>query len=411
VRILNLTKDATPLAVIAIGFVDIPGNGMFQNFNFDKALPFPYVEIGLSEGNSLIPIAVNGTYNVTLNDDGINAWRDFFESGAMIVFQVLVIGSNLALLIIIIYVFINISLISKQWIHIVGIVLEFLGAISRVFFYIDPSGAYRVIPTSISGPFFYACFPFSLMNCLLMSLYFQETLRSKQLKVYYFITRTQWLFYTVVGILLVLIILIPVTRSLTVFDTIRTIVIIGYIVVSVAIAVLYTITAIQLFETIRGTMKDRIKKSKRTLLATRFIVTASCLVAMILIMILSRFLRTPATVGIAGSLLICAITAVGILNGISLIILNAKKPKTVETAKTKKKDTKTSSGNTQKNTENEDDEDKDEKTSSQELEEKGDGNSEDDDKKKEDDDDEDKDDKTSSHELDKDDDDDDKDDS
>jgi hypothetical protein len=366
VRILNLTKGATPLAVISIGVVELPGNGMFQNLDFKNALPYPWVEMGLTDGNSLIPIAVNGSYNITVNDDGVNVWRDFFESGAMIVFQVLVIGSNLALLIIIVYVFINISQISKQWIHIVGISLEFLGCLARVFFYIDPSGAYRVLPTSISAPFFYACFPFTLMNCLLMSLYFQETLRAKQLKVYYFITRTQWLFYTVVGILLVLIILIPATRFLTAFDVIRTIVIIGYITVSVCVVVLYTVTAIQLFETLRGNLKGRIKKSKRRLLAIRFILTASCLVAMIFIMIFSRFLRTPATVGIAGSILICAITSVGIVNGISLVILNSKKGKTTgETAKTKDKDTKTSTtgGHTRK-----DDDDDDKEKSSHELE-------------------------------------------
>jgi len=332
----------------------------------------------------LIPIAVNGSYNITVNDDGINVWRDFFESGAMIIFQVLVIGSNLALLIIIFYVLMNISFISKQWIHIVGIFLELLGALARVFFYIDPSGAYRVIPTSYSSPFFYACFPFSLMNCLLMSLYFQETLRSKQLKIYYFITRTQWLFYTVVGILLVLIILIPVTRSLTAFDIIRNVVIIGYIVVSVAIALLYVITGVQLYQKVTSAFNDRIKKSKKRFLAIRFIVTASCLIMMIVIMLVSRFLRTPATVGVAGSLLICAITAVGIINGVSLLAINSKKPKTAT------KQTRTATGTQKGETRKDDD-----SSSSKELKDKKDDDDDDgdnDDGDKDDDDDDDDDD-------------------
>jgi len=217
-----------------------------------------------------------------------------------------------------------------------------------------------------------------------MSLYFQETLRSKQLKIYYFITRTQWLFYTVVGILLVLIILIPVTRSLTIFDNIRTVVIIGYIVVSVAVAVLYVITGVQLYQKVTSTLNDRIKKSKKRFLAIRFIVTASCLVMMIIIMIVSRFLRTPATVGIAGSLLICAITAVGIINGVSLLAINSKKPKTAT------KQTRTATGTQKGETRKDDD-----SSSSKELKDKKDDDDDDgdnDDGDKDDDDDDDDDD-------------------
>jgi len=296
-------------------------------------------------------------YNVTMDSTGSNDWKTFYDNGVFYVFQVIIIGSNTALLTLLAYAILNVANISKQWIHYVGIGLEVIGALGRVIFFIDPSGCYRLIPTQISSAIFYTCFPFTLMNCLLLALYFQEIIKGKDVKVSYFIKRTQWLFYLICGILLVLIIIIPITRTFVIFDTIRIVVILGFALISALVGVLYVVTAIQLFITLQK-MKNNLKKSQKQLLATRFIVTGIVLAFMIFTMVFSRLARTPPVVELMGSMVVAAITVVGLICAVGLVALSTTKDKKKET-KTKATQTGTKGRSTRGDTVKGNDDDSD----------------------------------------------------
>jgi len=347
VRIKNYTSGISIIGVISIGPEVIPGYGMYQVYYF-KDLGFPYVEVSSLE-TSIINYAISG-YNVTVDDLGENQWKAFYDNGIFYVFQVIIIAGNTVLLSLLAYSVILVSRVSKQYIQIAGIVLESIGALARVIFYIDPSGCYRLIPTEISGSVFYACFPFTLANCLLNSLYFQETLSGKDIVLTYFIKKTRWLFYLVLGILFVLILVIPITRTFVFFSQVRLIVVIGFIIISTAIAVLYIVTAVQLFQTLNK-LDQGMKESRKRLLAVRFIITAIVLIFMIITMIISRITRTPAIIEVMGSLVVALITAVGLLCAITLVSLTAFKPKPTETKATK---TQTQAGDTKRKSDEED---------------------------------------------------------
>jgi len=101
-------------------------------------------------------------------------------------------------------------------------------------------------------------FPFGLMNCLLISLYFHETLHLASIKINMFITsKTKWIFYILCGIMLALLIFAAVSRVTVIFESVRVIVVIIYAVIGLGIAIFHTITAKELLENVKNIINKK----------------------------------------------------------------------------------------------------------------------------------------------------------
>jgi len=257
---------------------------------------------------------------------------------------------NFAILVIVAYLGLIISKLQKNPIHLLNIISEFLGALARIIYFIDPMGCYRVIPTSINIAVLVFMFPFGLINSLLLFLYFQETLHLKDIKVFTFIRKTQWIFYVTCIILLVILVFIPITKETTFYDTYRLICVIVIAIIAVVVAVFYIVSGVQIIDTLKkisGGNKN--KKEKRRQLSVRIIVTASCLFVMVILFFISRAngLRSPAGYLISNTIAVLAVTVAGLFSLITLVIMNTKGP-TPSTSTQKTKATKTSDGSTKK---------------------------------------------------------------
>jgi len=310
-----------------------------------------------------------GTTLFFLDASEINKWEQFVNTPVVVICQIIIFLPNFAILVIVAYLGLIISKLQKNPIHLLNIISEFLGALARIIYFIDPMGCYRVIPTSINIAVLVFMFPFGLINCLLLSLYFQETLHLKDIKVFTFIRKTQWIFYVTCIILLVILVFIPITKETTFYDTYRLICVIVIAIIAVVIAVFYIVSGVQIIDTLKkisGGNKN--KKEKRRQLSVRIIVTASCLFVMVILFFISRAngLRSPAGYLISNTIAVLAVTVAGLFSLITLVIMNTKGVKSSTSTQKTKTSTKTSDGDDKKKDEDLDEDEESKKKKSEE---------------------------------------------
>jgi len=323
------------LGIITISLEEIPGKSFLET-TFKKIVPYPWVEIAKTNGtNLLLPLALTGNYTVLITANETNRWKQFVDTPVVFICQVIVFGGNIAICILVAYLSLMIAQLKKNPIHLLNIISEFLGAFSRLIFFVDPMGAYRVVNTSVSSGFLVFMFPFGLINCLLLSLYFQESMRLKDIKVFNYVKQTQWLFYTVCVVLVVLLVFVPILKLTGFYDTYRLIVVIIIASIGAIIAIFYIISGVQIINTLKQNFSDQ-TASKRKQLSIRIVVTASCILLMCLMLFITRatFLRSPAGYLIGLTIAASAGSAVGIFSLVSLIVINTRG------ASTSSKDTK-----------------------------------------------------------------------
>jgi len=127
---------------------------------------------------------------------------------------------------------------NRNPIHLINIISEFLGATARLIYFTDPMGCYRILATQFNIAVFIFMFPFTLINCLLLALYFQDTLRSKDIKVFHFITpKTSWIFYSLCILSILILIFVPILRSTAFYDSYRLICVIIIAAIAVGIGI------------------------------------------------------------------------------------------------------------------------------------------------------------------------------
>jgi len=284
----------------------------------------------------------------------------------VLICQIIVFLPNIAIIVIVAYLVLLIARFKKNPIHILNIISEFLGALARLIYFIDPMGSYHVITTSLNIGIFVFMFPFGLINCLLLSLYFQESMRPKEVKIFFYLRKTKWIFYAACILLLVILVFIPITRETTFYDTYRLICVIVIAIIAAAIAVFFIISGVQIIDTLNAMGISGSSGDKKRQLSARIIVTASCLFVMVILFFISRAtpLRSPAGYLISITIAVTAVTAVGLFSLASLLVIITKvSPSSTRRTKATKTSSKTSGGGSIKTNIGEDLDDKDEDSS------------------------------------------------
>jgi hypothetical protein len=311
---------------------DYPGKGGFEVQNAHKYDFPPWVDVAAGSGSQLMKLALKKNYTVTFNDKEINPWRTFGSSGGLVFLQILVIAPNLVIVSLSAYIALIIGRQSRNYLYIVNIIFESIGAVARIIYFFDPMASYRLVDSQVNAALFIFMLPFGLMNCLLLALYLHESMHLKDVKVNTFITpKTQRLFYVFCAIIFLFMILIPILKATPIYDTFRLVGVIFMACVAVAIGIFYSVTASAILNALKQMQS---KKSKRRQAAGRFIATSVSLFLTAVVFIITRLppARSPTGYYVFLTIFACCLTSVGLINIISLLLLN-NKTKNVTTTK------------------------------------------------------------------------------
>jgi len=290
------------------------------------------------------------------DDTDDNVFEDFCNMpAAMIVIVSVVVVTNMVAITLCIYTFISqYSRIKRAYYLLAGIIFEILASIARIVNNLDPLGCERLIPTSVSDVFLVWGVAFTIIDCLLLSIYLHETMSMKDLKVNAWLAKGQYAFYVVCCLLFAICIVIPLTKLSPAYPNIFTICIVCLAIISLGVGVFFLVTSCQIVTTLKD-MKSMKGQDIQKLSVRLFVNSGLFLVWVVILFIaaLATFAKYPVAHTVLSMVFKCSLASIAIINMISLLQAGNKSSSSGGTKKTKSR-TKTSS-NSKKNEEEIDD--------------------------------------------------------